>query len=363
LTGRGAGGYLDAMAAERSPLPLLAEAETALREGDAARALDAAEEARRLDPKEPRALHLKAMALADLGRTEEAREGYRRAVERGRDDPDVLGDAADFLLNRAEADPPRDDVEEALSLLRRASRLARGDDPALEGELALLEGQALGRLGDPRGALSRITEARRRLPGDADVLLERALALFELCRFEDADAELDEALRLAPDDAWAHHAKGRVAERLGRAEEAGRSFARARALAPEDFPEPVALSPEAFEQAVEDALVQMPEPVRRYLGNVAITVEDLPSEEELLASEPPLSPSILGMFRGAPLPHKESQDPWSHFPSSISLYQRNLEAFARDREELVDEIGVTLVHEVGHFLGLDEDDLWDLGLA
>ena len=55
-------------------------------------------------------------------------------------------------------------------------------------------------------------------------------------------------------------------------------------------------------------------------------------------------------------------DPWSHFPSSIVLYQENLQRFARTREELVDEIAITLQHEVGHFLGLDEEELEKLGL-
>jgi len=45
------------------------------------------------------------------------------------------------------------------------------------------------------------------------------------------------------------------------------------------------------------------------------------------------------------------------------LYQKNLEHVAGDREELVEQIGVTLVHEVGHFLGLDEDALWERGLG
>jgi predicted Zn-dependent protease with MMP-like domain len=44
------------------------------------------------------------------------------------------------------------------------------------------------------------------------------------------------------------------------------------------------------------------------------------------------------------------------------LYQKNLERLVRSREELVREIGVTLVHEVGHFLGLDEEELWERGL-
>jgi len=79
-------------------------------------------------------------------------------------------------------------------------------------------------------------------------------------------------------------------------------------------------------------------------------------------SDPPLSPSILGVFRGAPLGDKASPDPWSHFPSSIVLYQRNLERCASDRNELIEQIGVTLLHEVGHFLGLDEEALRERGL-
>jgi predicted Zn-dependent protease with MMP-like domain len=55
-------------------------------------------------------------------------------------------------------------------------------------------------------------------------------------------------------------------------------------------------------------------------------------------------------------------DPWSHFPSSIALFQRNLERHVRDEAELREEIEVTLLHEVGHFLGLDEDDLRERGL-
>jgi predicted Zn-dependent protease with MMP-like domain len=67
------------------------------------------------------------------------------------------------------------------------------------------------------------------------------------------------------------------------------------------------------------------------------------------------------MFRG-PAIGRGSADPWTHLPSSIVLFQRNLERFARSRDELAEEIAVTLVHEVGHFLGLDEDELYERGL-
>ena len=133
-------------------------------------------------------------------------------------------------------------------------------------------------------------------------------------------------------------------------------------LAPDEFPKPIALSSAAFDEAVEDALRSLPGPVRRYLSNVAITVEDVPTDDDLLASDPPLSPAILGLFRGAPYGQKASMDPWSHFPSGIVLYQRNLERFARSRKQLLEEIRITLIHEVGHFLGLDEDELYERGL-
>ena len=113
---------------------------------------------------------------------------------------------------------------------------------------------------------------------------------------------------------------------------------------------------------MEDALASLPEPVRRHLANVAITVEDLPAEHDLLSSDPPLSPSILGLFRGPPRGQSDGVDPGTHLPSSIVLYQRNLERFARSRAELIEEIRITLVHEIAHFLGLDEDELYARGL-
>lgn len=255
------------------------------------------------------------------------------------------------------------DPERALDLAMEGARLAgRGDDEDLAARLALAEGQARLALGDPQGALDRIAVAVRAFPDDLDVRVEQATALHELCRFEDAADLLTRVVEADPEDAGAHWLLGLCLERLGRGAAAGRHLARARKLAPEEFPEPVALSPEAFEEVVEAALAELPEPVQRWLSNVAVTVEDLPETEELLASDPPHSPSILGIFRGAPLGQKASMDPWSHLPSSIALFQRNLERMARDRDELVDEIRVTLLHEVGHFLGLDEDRLRDLGL-
>jgi predicted Zn-dependent protease with MMP-like domain len=269
---------------------------------------------------------------------------------------DRLAEEASHLLDGGEA-------EEALELARRGSRLAaRRRDEAAVAEFALLEGMALTDLGRAGEALPRLDAALSAMPGDLDALLERGFALHELCRFAEARDQLLDVVRRSPGEAWAHHLLGLIAERRGEAGEAERRFARARELDPEGFPAPVDLGEAAFDAAVEDALASLPPSIQAYLSNVAIAVEDLPSDDDLLDSDPPLSPSILGVFRGAPLGEKASPDPWSHFPSSIVLYQRNLERYARDRQELIEQIGVTLVHEVGHFLGLDEEALWERGL-
>jgi predicted Zn-dependent protease with MMP-like domain/Flp pilus assembly protein TadD len=336
----------------------------ALDDGRAEEALSLADQALARAPRSVPALHLRAAALAELGRLDEALDAYEQVLAAGRDDLDVLAGAADFHVNvLQEGEGDRQLLERGLELARRGSRLARkAGDPALSAELAWLEGAALNQLGESAAALERLSAAERDAPERVDVLLEKGFALYELCRFDEARAALLQAERLDPREPWTHHYLGLVAERQRDADEARRRFARARKLAPDEFPKPIALSHAAFDAAVEDALVGLPEPVRRYLSNVAITVEDLPQDDDLVGSDPPLSPAILGIFRGSPYGHKASMDPWSHFPSSIVLYQKNLERFASSRADLIEQIGVTLVHEVGHFLGLDEEDLWERGL-
>ncbi len=350
------------------PLPsvdeLLEAAATALDEDRPAEALARAEEALAADRRSIPALHYRAAALEELGRTDEARAAYRQALEVGKNDPELWLGAARFLVDGLpEEEQEHVDLEEGLALAGRGTRLAeRAGEAELATDLLLVEVRALSSLGRLDEVLERLARAERLAPGDAEVLREKGLALQELCRFEEARAALSAAEATDPDDPWTVHALGLLAERRGDADEARRRFARARKLAPDEFPRPVSLSHAAFEAAVEDALAELPEAVRRYLSNVAITVEDLPADVDLLGADPPLSPGILGLFRGAPYGQKASMDPWSHFPSSIVLYQRNLERFARSREELIQEIRVTLVHEVGHFLGLDEDELYERGL-
>jgi predicted Zn-dependent protease with MMP-like domain len=277
-------------------------------------------------------------------------------VAKDSDTPDPRFEAASAALQDG-------DAERAYALARQGAKEARreGDD-LLAADLRWLEGAALLEMEDGVAALAALDEALRLAPGHLDALLERADALFQLCRFDAALASAQAIADGAPREARAQQLLGLLAERSGDAKEAERAFSRARKLDPEAYPKHPVLSKKEFDAAVERALAEIPEQVRRYLSNVPITVEELPSDEDLLDSDPPLPPTILGIFRGAPYGQKLSADPWSHLPSSIVLYQRNLERSSEDREELEEEIATTLVHEVGHFLGLDEDELWERGL-
>jgi len=72
-------------------------------------------------------------------------------------------------------------------------------------------------------------------------------------------------------------------------------------------------------------------------------------------------PDILGLFVGASELEMPS-DSSGHMPRRIFLFQRNLERFAHSREELIEEIRVTLFHEIGHMLGFDEEGVASMGL-
>ena len=277
-----------------------------------------------------------------------------------RDEPP--GPEVDPRFAAAAAALDEGDLERAATLARQGAQAARKAGLRdLQADLLWLEGSALTELGDPGAALARLDQALALAPDHLDAMLERGFALFELSRLDEARRQLEEVLALEPEEPWAHHQLGLLAERRGAAAEAERRFARARRLDPGSFPRPATVTRAEFERLVEAALEEIPERVRAYLANVPISVDDLPSDDDLGGS-PPLSPTILGLFRGAPYGQKGSADPWSQLPSSIVLFQRNLERAAASPEELAEQIGVTLVHEVGHFLGLDEDELAARGL-
>jgi Flp pilus assembly protein TadD/predicted Zn-dependent protease with MMP-like domain len=332
---------------------LLEQAARQFEHGRWAEALECARQASRLDQDNVAAHHFRGAALAELGQYDEARTAYARALALDPDDPEVLRSAADLYVRRLGG---RDDLELALAYVHRAlPRAQKGKDKLLLKELHLLASMALDDLGRPQAALLESARAVELDPKDREARRERGVALFELARFDQARAELA-ALAAEEPDAWAEQYLGLIAERASDEAGAQQHFARAQALDPEAFKPVPAPKPEQFALMVREESVHLPPEVLRGLSQTEVQVQDLPEVADLVATDPPLSPGILGLFRPPPDGSPTDKKP------AIILYRRNLARAARSEEELRREVRDTLLHEVGHLNGEDDEQLRDRGL-
>ena len=112
----------------------------------------------------------------------------------------------------------------------------------------------------------------------------------------------------------------------------------------------------AFERLLVEAVALIPKRFRREIKNLALVVEDEPSLELLdeMEIEPP--DTLYGLYQGTPLPERA----WAHgnaLPDRITLYQKPIEEDCEDEDEVRAVIGETLIHEVGHYFGLSEEEI------
>jgi predicted Zn-dependent protease with MMP-like domain len=119
----------------------------------------------------------------------------------------------------------------------------------------------------------------------------------------------------------------------------------------------LAIEPEAFETLVREAIDGLPSEYRRLLKNVAIVVEETPSRDILddlgLTSED----DLLGLYSGTPLEDESFFNVGGDLPSRISIYRKPILRLCRSAQEVVHEVRDTVVHEIGHHFGLDDDEM------
>ena len=266
------------------------------------------------------------------------------------------------------ADPVVRDIERLLADGRLEDALAAIDAAVSEGrgiasDLTFLRGDAYLGMGMARQAEQQFREVLRMDPDCPSSRCWLAMSLFLQWRFDEARAAVGEARALPDALADADVIAGCLLERRGSFEEADGLFARAAALVPDKYVNPTRASRVEFDKQVQEAARALPRQFRKSLDRVNVIVQDLPdSQLHEAGAVDEVSPDMLGLFDGVPLPETAGHDGPLR-PSRIYLFQRNLERMSATKEELVEQIRITLYHELGHYLGFEEEDMDDLGLA
>jgi predicted Zn-dependent protease with MMP-like domain len=120
------------------------------------------------------------------------------------------------------------------------------------------------------------------------------------------------------------------------------------------------LSETEIDRAVKKAIARIPAEIRGHLKNIVISVQKRPSKEIREEMSLDRHETLLGVYRGTSLRERTALYP-PLYPDTIILFQEPLEEMCRTIEELENQIEITLVHEVAHFLGMSEERLAELG--
>jgi len=227
-------------------------------------------------------------------------------------------------------------------------------------------------------SLGRPLEARKTLTGlpapdaalgDADRAVDLAEVLIEVGEAAEAQQRLEVVVAAEPDHANAWYVLGVAAEVAGDEARQRSAWVKARELDAEeadhahhhhdpDDHDHDHLTEDTLIEIAEQTLADLPEEIRSLLVNVPVVVAELPATADVATG---LDPRVLGIFNGTP--HAENGSTGgTPALTEIVLFRANIERVAHDEDELRDEVATTLLHEAGHFFGLDEAALTRLGL-
>jgi predicted Zn-dependent protease with MMP-like domain len=115
-----------------------------------------------------------------------------------------------------------------------------------------------------------------------------------------------------------------------------------------------------FERLVERALAGIPSPFRESLAEVAIVIDDLPTRDQLDENDLDVDDTLYGLYEG--VPKTEYGADWVAAPNRITLFRLPLEEDFPDPDDLAEEVRITVIHELAHHLGIDDDRLEELGI-
>jgi len=260
-------------------------------------------------------------------------------------------DRVAFLLDEVDARLDEGHADEGLELALQAQKLLERNPEVKEKEVDLridthyLLAASQFELGDVASALREYEVVRKLDAKDPEIDYWHARALFHAWRFDESAQML--------------YYQALLADFRGERGDAEKLFARAAKENPDEFPEPVRLPESEVHSMLESVLSALPRDVRAALEGVDLALLPLPDPK--IHASPDVDPLVLGLYRGVNLLEKSQFSTGAEL-DRIEIFQRNVERVVDDRDELREELKVTLLHEIGHHLGWDEDDLEKRGL-
>jgi len=244
--------------------------------------------------------------------------------------------------------------------LRARDLLDRIQGERQDAETAFAQWRFLAAGNETEAALEVVKEGATLFSDDPD--LQRALGwtLGESGQPQDALAALKRAVELDPDFADAWHDLALAREVVGDLEGMQEAFTEVYALDTDGSLPPPRFPPEQVLSWANHAIGVLPPSVQNVIPKLPIFVQDYP--DDWILDESPYDPRLLGLFDGPTYAEIHGSEPGGVAPH-IYLYQRNLERVCPGPREMAEQVRITLHHEVGHFLGLDEAELHERGLG
>ncbi len=280
-------------------------------------------------------------------------------------DSNELNERLEQLHNSAEAASSEGLAEEAIKKCQTALELLDynfdEDCKYAPSDFLMIAGHACWEDGDLESALRYYRQASESDPERLDSAVAMGVSLFHLGRFVSAAQCFELVTVEDPEIAEAWYYLGLLALRDRKHELADIFFARANEREPARWLKPKFLEPEAIEKILNNIFNELPPDVRESLSNVAIILEDQMPDEIIHSSNPPIDPLAMGLFDGVPLPEQSAFGVETDV-TRILIFSENIALAASDEKKLMEELDITLRHEIGHFLGLDEEELAARGL-
>jgi predicted Zn-dependent protease with MMP-like domain len=117
-----------------------------------------------------------------------------------------------------------------------------------------------------------------------------------------------------------------------------------------------------FEELVNHAFEQLPDMFKQSIDNIQFNIEDYPTGEQVSKMKLHSKYSLLGLYEGIPLNHRGTwYGSYPALPDRITLFQKNIESYSETETKITDKVREVLIHEIGHYFGMTEDEIRNAG--